>query len=321
MKIAFVGKGGSGKSTIAALFARYLASQRYLPLIIDADINQHIEFLLGFTSEGSHKRFLGHHGDLVKRFLRGSNPRFTPEEMIKTTPPGTGSRLITPTEQNELYDHFSREKDHIRFLSVGDTSEDDVGIRCYHSKTGVLELFLSHLVCGDSDYALVDMTAGADAFASGLFGAFDMTFMTLEPTIQSCSVWKQYKEKAKEYNIKVRAIGNKIISSEDVDFIEKQTGEKCISTIPFSSHIKEYEKGRTYELNDLDMHILEALEEMLSFTRNVEQDRRKRYELAMHFHKKNALSWGNQQIGKDITTQIDSHFDIEKAALKLLQQL
>jgi CO dehydrogenase nickel-insertion accessory protein CooC1 len=36
MKLAFVGKGGSGKTTLAALLSRYLASQRLPVLAIDA---------------------------------------------------------------------------------------------------------------------------------------------------------------------------------------------------------------------------------------------------------------------------------------------
>ncbi|TDD74119.1 ATP-binding protein, partial [Actinomadura rubrisoli] len=42
MKVAFVGKGGSGKTTLSSLFVRYLAG-RGLPVVaVDADINQHL---------------------------------------------------------------------------------------------------------------------------------------------------------------------------------------------------------------------------------------------------------------------------------------
>ena len=42
MRIAFVGKGGSGKTTTAAAFSRYLAAHGRPVVAVDADINQHL---------------------------------------------------------------------------------------------------------------------------------------------------------------------------------------------------------------------------------------------------------------------------------------
>ncbi|MGW0901344.1 nucleotide-binding protein, partial [Streptomyces goshikiensis] len=42
MKIAFVGKGGSGKTTLSSLFIRHLAANEAAVVAVDADINQHL---------------------------------------------------------------------------------------------------------------------------------------------------------------------------------------------------------------------------------------------------------------------------------------
>jgi CO dehydrogenase maturation factor len=52
------------------------------------------------------------------------------------------------------------------------------------------------------------MTAGADAFASGLFTRFDVTFLVAEPTKQGVSVYLQYTEYAREYDVNICVIGN-----------------------------------------------------------------------------------------------------------------
>ena len=51
-----------------------------------------------------------------------------------------------------------------------------------------MELLLNHLVDGPGEYVVVDMTAGADAFASGMFTRFDLTFLVAEPTRKSVGV-------------------------------------------------------------------------------------------------------------------------------------
>src|SRR5688572_28540794 len=95
MKVAFVGKGGSGKTTLAALFSRSLQAGGRPVLAIDADINQHLAVALGAPeSDASQLPALGNIMHLIKEYLTGDNPRVTPHTMIKTTPPGRGSRLV-----------------------------------------------------------------------------------------------------------------------------------------------------------------------------------------------------------------------------------
>src|ERR1700757_734130 len=91
MKIAFAGKGGSGKTTLSSLFVRHLAS-RGLPVVaIDADINQHLAEALS----AGEPRPMGAHLPEIKEYLRGTNPWISSAEaMVKTTPPGRGSRLL-----------------------------------------------------------------------------------------------------------------------------------------------------------------------------------------------------------------------------------
>ncbi|GAB3879779.1 hypothetical protein GCM10027612_06110 [Microbispora bryophytorum subsp. camponoti] len=117
----------------------------------------------------------------IKDYLRGDNPLIRDTaSMVKTTPPGRGSRLV------RLNDPFfpSRSIEGVSLMVTGPFEENDLGVACYHSKLGAVELYLNHLVDGPGEYVVVDMTAGADSFASGLFTRFDLTILVAEPTRQ-----------------------------------------------------------------------------------------------------------------------------------------
>src|ERR1051326_6007415 len=105
MRVAFVGKGGSGKTTFASLFSRFLASQGLPVLAIDADIDQHLAIALGFSeAEALQVPALGLEMDRIKAYLRGTNARISSHaSMIKTTPPGSGSRLLHLREEHPLF--------------------------------------------------------------------------------------------------------------------------------------------------------------------------------------------------------------------------
>jgi CO dehydrogenase maturation factor len=188
VKIAFAGKGGSGKTTLSSLFVRYLAA-RGLPVVaIDADINQHLAEALA----AGEPRPMGAHLPEIKEHLRGTNSRISSAAaMIKTTPPGSGSRLLRPGGADPVHALGVTAPCGALLLATGPFEDDDLGVACYHAKTGAVELYLNHLVDGAGEYVVVDCTAGADSFASGLFTRFDLTVLVAEPTRKGISVYNE----------------------------------------------------------------------------------------------------------------------------------
>jgi CO dehydrogenase maturation factor len=316
MKIAFVGKGGSGKTTISALFTRYVAS-RSLPVIaIDADINQHLPEALGVPEkEARSLKPMGAEIGRIKEYLRGSNPSITSSEvMIKTTPPGAGSRLLTVTEQNPIYDHFALSFNCIRVMAAGRYSEDDLGVKCYHSKTGAVELFLNHLIDGEREYAVTDLTAGADSFASGMFTRFDATFIVVEPTLKSLGVYQQYKHYSSDYGVTLKVVANKVESPEDADFIKQHVGNDYLTAFGLSRYVRQMEKGVIADLSEIEAENMAALETLLRLVDDQKKNWSKFYRQAIEFHIKNAESWANAQLGVNVISQIDPTFDLEAMA-------
>ena len=310
MKIAFVGKGGSGKTTLSALFVRHLVDQRLPTLALDADINQHLATALGATDEQAARLpTLSAHLPLIKNYLRGDNPRIpTPDAMIKTTPPGSGSRLLRVVEDNPIYTACVREIDGARLAVTGAFTEDDLGVACYHAKVGAVELLLNHLLDGPGEYVVVDMTAGADSFASGLFTRFDLTALVCEPTLRSVAVYRQYLRYAQDFDIRIAVIGNKIADTDDLDFLREQVGADLLCWIGRSGHVRASERGQTRPITDLEPANRTALTTIQSTLDTIERDWVGYQRHAVRFHLRNVAAWAGQRGDDDLTAQVDPDF-------------
>ncbi|BCJ36252.1 hypothetical protein Athai_37550 [Actinocatenispora thailandica] len=310
MKIALVGKGGSGKTTLSALLARYLAEAGAPVLAIDADINQHLAEALGLPAdEAARLPTLADHLAELKEYLRGDNPRIaSAAAMIKTTPPGRGSRLLTVTGDNPVYRSVVRAVGPVRLALAGQLAASDLGVACYHSKVGAVELLLNHLVDGPGEYAVVDMTAGADAFASGLFTRFDQTFVVCEPTLRSVGVYRQYAGHAAGHGVRLAAVGNKVSDAQDAAFLREQLGAALVGTVGRSDYVRAAERGRVGPLAALEPANLALLGELVARVGSAERDPVEYARRAAEFHLRNAHAWGNDRVGADLAGQIDPDF-------------
>ncbi|TYB56392.1 ATP-binding protein [Nonomuraea sp. PA05] len=305
MRVAFVGKGGSGKTTMSALFARHVAAQGAPVVAMDADINQHLALVLGLDRQPEP---LGAHLAEIKDRLRGTNPRIpSAATMVKTTPPGRGSTLLRFADL--AADPWGlTTPDGIRLLATGPFSEDDLGVACYHSKVGAVELLLNHLIDGPGEYVVVDMTAGADSFASGLFTRFDLTFLVAEPTRQGVSVYKQYREYAAKYDVAIAVIGNKVHDQADVDFLREHAGDDLLTWMEHSTAVRAMEQGRHFTLDDLEPANSDALALLRKTLDEQEKDWARFGRQTVEFHLRNARAWANERTGADLAEQVDPGF-------------
>jgi CO dehydrogenase maturation factor len=312
VKIAFAGKGGSGKTTLSSLFVRHLAS-RGLPVVaIDADINQHLAEALG----AGEPRPMGAHLTEIKEYLRGSNPRIaSAAAMVKTTPPGRGSRLLRPGGPDPVHALGTAAPCGALLLATGPFEDEDLGVSCYHSKTGAVELYLNHLIDGAGEYVVVDCTAGADSFASGLFTRFDLTVLVAEPTRKGISVYRQWQGYSSGFDVSVALVGNKVQTPEDEAFLRSDAGEEPLAWIGHEPAVRAMEQGRPFSLDDLSLDTADALSAIQSRLDAVPRDWARYARLAAEFHRRNARAWASDQAGEDLADQIDPDFTLGPHAL------
>jgi CO dehydrogenase maturation factor len=81
MRIAVVGKGGSGKTTLSALLLHSLAARGWHSFGLDADFNQHLAAVLGVAN--ANIPALADHRDSVIAYLLGTRADMTAESFTK----------------------------------------------------------------------------------------------------------------------------------------------------------------------------------------------------------------------------------------------
>jgi len=198
---------------------------------------------------------------------------------------------------------------------TGPFAADDLGVACYHSKVGAVELLLNHLVDEPGEYVVVDMTAGADAFASGLFTRFDLTVVVCEPTVRSVGVYRQYVGYAREFGVRVAVVGNKVDDDTDVDFLREQVGEDLLTWCGRSSFAKAGERGHVLPIADLEPASTAALAAIRTAVDSYGKDWARYTSQAVEFHLRNAAAWANDRTGEDLAGQVDPAFVLGPAAL------
>lgn len=312
MKIAFVGKGGSGKTTTSSLFAQHV-SYSHPVLAIDADINMHMAELLNITGNPpsmmiSEKK----PSNELKDYLKGSNKRIlSNDDFKKSTPPGSGSNLINITDYNDWFmNRFSRAvSPTLSLATVGTYSEEGIASSCYHNNLAILENTLSHMT--DDGITIVDMVAGTDAFASTLFAQFDVLFFVAEPTMRSLAVFDQYKKLAIKGTVfdRLFVVGNKIDDNEDEEYIRNIVGDRYVASISRSSQILNVDKGRALldasKMNEADVAALGKIE---SVAREHATSAQSRLELLWKLHRIYVQQTYITERYGDLTTQIDPIF-------------
>lgn len=317
MKIAFVGKGGSGKTTASSLFTQYLSYNQPV-LGVDADINMHMAELFDIETDKSTVISEKQPSELIRAYLMGDNKLIaSTAHFKKSTPPGAGSQLVNIRNPDDWFmSQFSRKvTDNLSVVVVGTYSEEGIASSCYHNNLAILENLLSHTT--DDGSVVVDMVAGTDAFASTLFAQFDVLFFVAEPTTRSLAVYRQYEALASKGGVLNRlfVVGNKVEDNEDIDFIAAQVGDKLVATLSRSKQITLIDKGRAKidasSLSESDLDALRAIKDTAETHAVRAQDR---LPLLWELHKVYVgQSYVKDRFG-DLTTQIDTSFEYPKTS-------
>jgi CO dehydrogenase maturation factor len=321
MRIAFLGKGGSGKTTLTTAFIQLLRDYAHPVLAVDADVNVHLQEALGIEATGT---FISNHFGAIASELEGKRVAF--DELgyipsIGTLPPTMQSTFIRNQPKDAFLQKYALQQEQVRLLTVGTYDPHDHGNACYHSKLTPLEFIFHHLIDRDDEYVIIDATAGTDPVSTSLIFAYDLLVCVVEPTHTSVAVFLDLLDLIAHWNIPLVAVGNKVQSRQDEAFLAQHIPTSfLLGFLRYSPVISHFEQGREPSLQPFVHENYLLFATLLQYSRLIKRDWTLYLARLRQLYIERCHSWYNAYYGRDLTLLIDPLFSYEQV-LALQEQI
>lgn len=246
MKIAFVGKGGSGKSSVSWLAVKTLEDMGSSVLAIDADHNMDLTSNLGLDPETtplmhkSEQEFMEQVGVVKVTGILDKDVSSLPTFTITPQDAYTSSISTKLSEKVSL-------------INIGLGAPDVMFAgKCAHGLSGPLKYYLGLLEDKDG-FVVVDSVAGSDMLNYGLYAGIDAVIGVVEPHRNSIKVFEQIQDICRKSLIPCFAVINKPTNNVFyADFISKNT-DKVLGEIPFDENIMNYDYAKVSSVTKQSM--------------------------------------------------------------------
>ena len=202
MKIAVTGKGGVGKTTVAASLARSWRDLGYKVVAVDADPDANLAGTLGYR--GAPITPLVQLKNLIEERVGGGE--------------GWGGFLRMNPRVDDIPEQFGVEVDGVRVLVMGTIDRGKRGCAC--PENILLREVLNHLLLGSKERVVVDMEAGIEHLGRATAEGVDAMLVVVEPGWASWETAARVVSLARDLGVnRTYAIANKITCPADLDFV------------------------------------------------------------------------------------------------------
>jgi CO dehydrogenase maturation factor len=245
VKVAISGKGGVGKTTLAAMLAYLFARDGYAVTAIDCDSATNLPSALGIRDE-------------IK-------PLSELREVIEQRVIGPfGTYRFNPKVDDIFETHSVRNEHGIRVLVLGTIKKGGEG--CFCPENSFLRAILRHAVFREKDVLLLDMEAGIEHLGRGTAKGVDILIAVIEPSVRAIETLKRIEKLAEDIEIrKVAVVVNKFIDSSKSWELLKGINNSILGIVPYNQCFvrADIENVPPYEVCEDVMEVFVGIKEKL----------------------------------------------------------
>ncbi|MCL2813013.1 MAG: AAA family ATPase [Oscillospiraceae bacterium] len=250
MKIAVSGKGGVGKSTIAAAIALTLAKRGQKILALDLDPDANFANALGIPKNA------------------GIRPISSEIKLIEER---TGVQIneygkifkLNP-EVSDIAEKFAVTQNGVSLVVLGGTNKGGGGCAC--PENTFIKSLVTDLVLYKNETLIMDMEAGIEHLGRGTAAGVDIMVIVVEPGQRSIDCAVSVMQMGAEIGLKrFIVVGNKITSGEDEEYIRKSMPDQNIPVfMPYARNIREADRDGVSILDALDQNQIKIIENLIT---------------------------------------------------------
>ncbi len=252
MKIAISGKGGVGKTTLAATLSLLMARKGRKVLAVDADPDANLAAALGIPENQQ------------RTIIPISRQVALIEERTGAKVKQYGQIFKLNPEVSDIANKFATIHNGVALLVLGAVEQGGGGCAC--PANVLIRALVTDLVLYKDDALIMDMEAGVEHLGRATARGVDVMVIVLEPGQRSLDSANRVIRMAGEIGLKnIQLIANKVYGQEDEKFIRDAFPDyELLGIIPYSEKFRQTDRNARSVLDNLNSELLGNFENILN---------------------------------------------------------
>ena len=232
-KIAVSGKGGVGKSTLAAALCLLMAKSGKSVLAVDADPDANLGACLGLTAEEQ------------KAIVPISEQRALIEERTGAKVKQYGQMFKLNPHVSDIADGYAFKRDGIALLVLGAIEKGGSGCAC--PENVLIRALVTDLLLQHNEALVLDMEAGIEHLGRGTARGVDTLIVVGDIGLTN-----------------IKFVANKVASDSDERFIREALGGRDIlGVIPYCEDVRQTDRNGKSVLDGINAEVFEVFNVIL----------------------------------------------------------